>query len=134
MNSQISQVAALSPTKGNSGVGENQPSKANDAIQRPTDPENSSTVDASALDGLGGRTSQVVDEPAVEEIVEGLNEFAQKIERQLEFSVDEYSGRTVIKVIDAVTKEVVRHIPAEEVLAMQRRLDEVTGLLFSKQA
>ena len=134
MNSPISQVAALSPTTGNSGVVESQPSKANAAVQRPARPENSSTVEASALMGLRGRTSPVADEPAVEEIVEGLNEYAQRVERELQFTIDKDSGETVIKVIDVATKETVRQIPAAEVLEMRKRLGEVAGLLFNTQA
>ena len=134
MNSPISQVVAPSPTAGNSGVSQTQPSKANDAVQRPARHESSSTVDASALIGLGGKTSQAADEPAVEEIVEGLNAFAQRVERELQFTIDKDSGETVIRVIDAATQEMVRQIPAAEVLEMRKRLGEVAGLLFSTQA
>ncbi|MGD8644782.1 MAG: flagellar protein FlaG [Chromatiales bacterium] len=57
----------------------------------------------------------------------------------MEFSVDEASKRTVIRVMDSQTKEVIRQIPAETVLAMARmiQLDEVDaikGLLLEQEA
>jgi len=57
------------------------------------------------------------------EAVEGLNEYVQTVRRDLQFSIDEQSGRTVIKVIDAETKQMIRQIPAEEILALARNLD-----------
>ena len=134
MISQVSPVAAPSPTKGTSDVGQTQPTKASDAVQRSSGPEPPGAAETSALNGLDGRTSQAVDEQAVEEIVEDLNEFAQQIERQLQFSVDDDSGKTVIKVIDAATEELVRQIPAEEILALRERLGDVQGILFTTEA
>ena len=49
-------------------------------------------------------------------------------QRSLSFHIDKGSGRTVITVVDAATNEVVRQIPAEEVLALSRAL-ECTGAL-----
>jgi flagellar protein FlaG len=50
-------------------------------------------------------------------------------QRNLSFRIDQGSGRTVITVVDAVTKEVIRQIPSEEVLAVARALEAFTGLL-----
>jgi flagellar protein FlaG len=54
--------------------------------------------------------------------VEDLNGLMQSIRRELHFSVDDESGRTVIKVVDARTQEVIRHIPREEVATVVDRL------------
>ena len=45
-----------------------------------------------------------------------LNDYMQNMNRNLQFSVDDTSGDTVIKVIDSETEEVVRQIPSEEIL------------------
>jgi flagellar protein FlaG len=69
--------------------------------------------------------------------VQDLNEMIQNVRRNLQFSIDDDSGRTVVKVIDAETNEVVRQIPSDEVLAMARHLDEqITGpgLIFGDHA
>ena len=60
----------------------------------------------------------------ISEAVEELNEYARTGHRELSFSIDEDSGRTVIKVMDMDTKEVIRQIPSEEVLKFARMLEE----------
>jgi flagellar protein FlaG len=46
----------------------------------------------------------------------------------LHFRVDEQSGRTVITVVNTATAEIVRQIPAEEVLAVVRAFAAAGGL------
>lgn len=58
--------------------------------------------------------------------VADLNEYVQNVRRNLEFNVDEESGRTVIKVIDSESRELVRQIPVEEILEISRRLNDMT--------
>ena len=134
MISQVPTVVMTNATKGTSGVGQSQPVKASGAVQPSRGAELPHTAEVSTQSGLKAGSSQAVDEQAVEEIVEGLNEFAQQVERQLQFSVDRDSGTTVIRVIDAATEEVVRQIPADEILELQRRLGDVQGLLFKTEA
>jgi flagellar protein FlaG len=68
----------------------------------------------------------------VEKAVRRLNELMSSQQRNLAFHVDELSGRTVITVLDATTNEVVRQIPAEEVLAASRAL-VATGTLLNER-
>jgi flagellar protein FlaG len=58
------------------------------------------------------------------EAVQNLNDFVQKTRRELNFSVDELTGRAVVKVIDHETKDLIRQIPAEEILEVARRVTE----------
>lgn len=58
----------------------------------------------------------------VSEAVGKLNEYVQAIRRELKFSIDENSGRTVITVLDSQTKEVIRQIPPEEVVSLSKNL------------
>lgn len=79
------------------------------------------------------------DAAAVSASVERLTDRIQSLRRELLFSVDDDSGRTVITVRDAETDQVIRQIPAEEVLRLARRLEEsqddaVKGLLLAGQA
>lgn len=73
-------------------------------------------------------------ERQLDEVVDNLNEYAQAVRRKLQFSVEEGSGRTVIKVIDAETDEVIREIPPEEIRNMSKHLGEANGLLFHNKA
>jgi flagellar protein FlaG len=61
--------------------------------------------------------------------VRQLNALMAERQRDLSFHIDEASGRTVITVRDATTAQVVRQIPAEEVLAVSRALRATGGLL-----
>lgn len=40
----------------------------------------------------------------------------------LKISIDDQSGKTVVKVVDGDTDEVIRQIPSEEMLSISRRL------------
>lgn len=64
------------------------------------------------------------DEDEIQASVTRLNEYVQNYHRELQFNVDEQSGRTVIKVVDAETDEVIRQIPAEEMLVLAQQLAE----------
>jgi len=77
--------------------------------------------------------SGTVEDKRIEEVVDNLNELAQSVQRKLEFTVDEDSGKTIIKVIDAETGDTIRDIPPEEILNMQKHLREVSDLLFNNQ-
>ena len=71
----------------------------------------------------------------LEKAVSEINDYVQTLNRSLQFSVDDDSGRTVIKVIDPQSDEVIRQIPPEEILAIARVLQEqVKGALFEELA
>lgn len=71
---------------------------------------------------------------AIDQVVEQLNNFMQEVQRNLNFSVDKESGRTVIKVLNTETREVIRQIPAEDVLNRIHNLQDIQGLLFRGEA
>ena len=75
-----------------------------------------------------------VDAKMLKKAVHDLSQGAQNLQRSLQFSIDESSGRTVIKVIDKITQEVIRQIPEEEVLALAARLEKSTGRLVQDEA
>lgn len=63
----------------------------------------------------------------LEEAISKLNDFVQNLSRSLQFTVDEASGRTVVKVTDSETGDLIRQIPAEEVLVISRAIAESMG-------
>ncbi len=70
----------------------------------------------------------------VEEAVSKLNEFVQKTQRDLDFQIDDESGKTVIRVYDRITAKLVRQIPDEAALELAKKLNsEEPSLLFSAQ-
>ena len=70
----------------------------------------------------------------VKEAVSKLNEYVQKTQRDLDFQLDEDSGKTVIRVYDRQSEQLVRQIPDEVALEMAKKLNsEEPTLLFSAQ-
>lgn len=67
---------------------------------------------------------------AIQDRVVELNNYMQNLNRSLQFSVDEQSGDTIIKVIDSETDELIRQIPAEELLVVRSSLEEYRGMLL----
>lgn len=85
---------------------------------------------------LAARQNESDDAAKVEKAVNQVNEFVQSLSRDLQFTVDDDSGRTVIKVLDTETKEVIRQIPPEELLRIATYLTDNHGssLLLKEQA
>lgn len=59
------------------------------------------------------------------EAVSRIQDYVQSVQRELRFSIDKDSGRTVIKVVDSSTNKVIRQIPPQEVLAIAKHLKEL---------
>ncbi|WP_186435155.1 flagellar protein FlaG [Rheinheimera sediminis] len=85
------------------------------------------------------QSEQAITQDQLGEAVENINQFVNSQGRTLNFSVDEESGKPVVKVVDFETKEVIRQIPSEEVLTMakaikklQEDLGSATGLMIDK--
>lgn len=73
-------------------------------------------------------------EADVQKAVQNLTEYVQNLRRDLKFSVDKESGRTIIRVTDSETGKVIRQIPPDEVLAIARQIADYSGMLIKDQA
>lgn len=70
----------------------------------------------------------------VREAISRINEYVQQTERTLDFQLDEDSGKTIIRVYDRASSELIRQIPSELALELAQKLnDEEPSLLFSAQ-
>ncbi len=86
---------------------------------------------------------QIADKPQqreIEDAVAEINDAVVSQGRQLNFSVDEDSNRSVVKVTDSETGELIRQVPSDEVLKLARRLQDMqsdvgaaVGVLFNKE-
>ena len=63
----------------------------------------------------------------VDKAVEDLRRFVEGLGRDLSFSQDESLNKAIITVTDSKTNELVRQIPAEEVVAVARHIKESLG-------
>jgi hypothetical protein len=64
----------------------------------------------------------------------GRGQRHQPISNNLEFSVDEGSGKTVVKLVDTETNTVLRQYPTKEALAIAKDIDRFQGLLINTEA
>jgi flagellar protein FlaG len=91
-------------------------------------------VSATSLDALDEALKKVDNPDEAQTQAEALNDAAKTVEDFLQqtpsdlvFKVDKATGIPFFKIVDSVTHEVVRQIPAEEILAMARKLRELSG-------
>ena len=63
-------------------------------------------------------------EESVEQAVTQLNDYVQTVQRNLQFTLDDDSGKTVITVTDKETSKVVRQIPDDVALRLARDLQQ----------
>lgn len=91
---------------------------------------------ADATTGQGTDANEAVPATAAE-LQEALDQFKTAISvvaNELTFSIDEDSGRTLVKIIDRETDEVIKQIPSEEMLQIAKALDKLQGLLVKQDA
>ncbi|ENO81043.1 flagellar protein [Thauera sp. 27] len=70
----------------------------------------------------------------VEQAMDEVRKAISPVARDLLFSIDEDTGRTIVKVVDASTDEVIRQIPSEEIISIAKALDKLQGLLVEQKA
>lgn len=107
------------------------PSNASDRVVAPKE-------DAKPAIALVNEQKEVEESPPSEELTRGaaerLQSYADRLDRNLEFSVDDSSGRTVVTVRDGSTEEVIRQIPSEEALRLANDVDNGGARLFDARA
>ncbi|MCE3605914.1 flagellar protein FlaG [Massilia sp. P8910] len=105
---------------------------------RPAAPESASasarTAGAAAAKTGAPKEAAEPDPREVSKVVGEINLAMQAMSRNIEFSIDTDSQRTVVKIIDQTTKEVIRQMPTAEALEIGKALEKVQGLLIRQTA
>ena len=63
-----------------------------------------------------------------------INDFLKSSSAGIEFQVDNQSERVIVRVVDTETKQLIRQVPTEEMVAISHALDRMTGLLLAQKA
>ncbi|HGM6311246.1 MAG: flagellar protein FlaG [Pseudomonas putida] len=79
------------------------------------------------------KESKPVAREELETAVSAILDFVKASERQLDFSIDEFSGQVVVKVIARQSGEVIRQLPSEVALKLAENLKDANSLLFDTQ-
>ena len=70
----------------------------------------------------------------IRQAIDAANASLRRVASDLEFAMDSATGKTVLRVIDAGTRQILRQFPSEEMLAIGRALDRFHGLLIRQKA
>ncbi len=70
----------------------------------------------------------------LDQLVIDENGYVQTVKRELRVSVDHKTGNTIVSVIDGQSRNVVRQIPQNEILAVERLITAPAGMLFRAHA
>lgn len=77
-------------------------------------------------------------QPSTEQVKQAIEAMKQMVEpvisNALDFSIDKETGKTVVRITDAKTGDMIRQIPSEELLDIARSLDKLQGLLLKQKA
>jgi flagellar protein FlaG len=77
--------------------------------------------------------SPAEEEEMLKDATDKANEFVKTMNQELQFSVDKDTGKTVVKVIDTESRELIRQIPPDEMLAIAKAFDTLKGLIIRKK-
>ena len=89
---------------------------------------------AAPVESVTDTRARAADPQAVKDAVAAANEAMKSIKSELDFSVDDDTGKTVVRVIDKQTGTLIRQMPSREMLEIAKALDRLQGLLVSNSA
>lgn len=72
---------------------------------------------------------------ALKEVATEINEIMDDLQTSLGFSIrEELNNQVVVQIKDRKTHEIIKQIPAEELLTIKEKMEELTGLLLDHTA
>ena len=94
--------------------------------QQGVDPVTSKqSVEETNQSGKAAAASSEISKEKLEGAVSQMKDFAQRLNRELQFDVDEDLGRMVVRVVDRDSGDLIRQIPSEEVMALASQMREM---------
>lgn len=78
---------------------------------------------------------EMPDDAKLQESLDNVNRLLQQANIDLQFSIDKESQRTVVKLVDSKTGEIIRQYPSEAALAISRSIGRIqNGMLLDQKA
>ncbi len=81
------------------------------------------------LHAVAPAAPSAADEKRIQAAIDAAHQFLHPVASNLRFVRDDSSGRTLIQLVDSETQKVLRQIPSEEMLAINKALDRMQGLM-----
>jgi len=69
----------------------------------------------------------------IEHIAQALEEYVKSMQTSLRIQVNNETGRVVVTVISEDDGKTIRQIPADEMLNLASKMDEMIGVLFNEK-
>jgi flagellar protein FlaG len=101
------------------------PISANGPLTRPA---------AEAVTATPAPARTEVAEADVRRAVKAANRALEATASGIEFSIDHDSGKTVVRITDKQTHQVIRQIPSQEMIEIARAIDRLQGNLLDQLA
>ncbi len=101
---------------------------------RPVDPPQNvdKQVNAEKKTVQAAKESENITTKEVEEVLEAFQDLSETIQTKLSFTVDDSNNEIVVKVYDKESNKLIRQFPSEEMLALQDKMTDLAGFLFSE--
>ena len=121
--------SALSAAGVEAGAGKGQATRQMDAAQITSVPQPVATLTREAVE-----QTPEIERDQLRTAVSDLQDFVQSVRREINFNLDDESGRVVINVTEAASGDIIRQLPSEEALRLSENLSEIRSLLFEAKA
>lgn len=117
---------------GNFGGTAPQPAPVQGNTPRPVAPQRA----AAPVEALP-KASPPPEQPSREQIKQAMDDMRKSLSQtaanNLQFSIDDETGQTIVRVTDKQTGELIRQIPSEELVELAKSLDRMQGMLLRQQ-
>ena len=83
------------------------------------------------------RKNDSMTEPDSEQVLAAVTDMQDYVDaagRNIQFQLDDDSGRMIVKVTEASSGDVIRQMPSEEALRLAENMAEIQSVLFSGEA
>ena len=106
------------------------------STSKPTldEPQTQDRRTSSRVNAQSGAINKEINISDLEKIVAQVQESLKPVESRIQLSVDQDLNRVVVKVVDRDSGELIRQLPPEDVLQVQRFLNEQSGLILEEEA
>ena len=71
---------------------------------------------------------------AVDQAARHIQSFVKSVGRSLDFSVDQSTGQTVLRVVNPDNGELIRQLPGDETLRIAKAIDYMQSMLVNQRA
>jgi flagellar protein FlaG len=123
----VSLAGAQKPSEGNMGAAMRLESASSARVAAVSSSAQATSVTRSKDPLKSDVQSAQLEAKDLDQAVSQAKEYIHSVRRDLNLNYDEETGLLVIKVVDKDTEEVVRQIPAEEILAFLHNMLKISG-------